>query len=402
MKRGVIGLAVVLAFGQVSAGQTMDDPPPGPSRRVIEGVPFIAWSEEAQLEYHNRAILNPSFAASLGMILEYWGQDLTRLKTPAEALPSGEDAWGTSESAEAGGVADLKAFIDRGIPVLVSPMLTPDAHIVNPVIPMMADLKGERLPRAGPYSGSLGVLLPRPSFLEARQKFGPMVWESLFVAARVVIGYDDERRTIVLHDPSFGPAWEIDVDEFDRMWEPRDRHYIVVHRADHEQYLAQRPPAAPYPAPSPDQRAAHLYVFGAAQAVAGRPAESEDLLRQALAIPGISKGYRHLALFELAVAHAAAGRIPEAIAQAEEAIALVPEHHGPHRLLPHLHPASGGRLGEGRARDAEKQVEKVCRDEGAQTAVGRSLAHSFWIQGCQTGRLVAPPRLVLQGGDHDT
>jgi hypothetical protein len=118
MKRGgVIGLAVVLACSQVSAAQTVDDPPPGPSRRVIEGVPFIAWSEAAQLEYHNRAILNPSFAASLGMILEYWGQDLTRLKKPAEALPSGEDAWGRTESAEAGGVADLKAFIDRGIPV---------------------------------------------------------------------------------------------------------------------------------------------------------------------------------------------------------------------------------------------------------------------------------------------
>jgi tetratricopeptide (TPR) repeat protein len=360
------------------------------SRRVIDGVPFIAWSEAAQLEYHSRAILNPSFAASLGMILQYWGQDLARLKKPEEALPAGEGAWGRTESTEAGGVSDLKAFIDRGIPVLVSPMLTPDAHIVNPVIPMMATLKGEHLTPAGPYSGSLGVLLPRPSFLEARQRFGRMAWESLFLAARVVIGYDDERRTIVLHDPSFGPAWEIDIDEFDRMWEPSDRHYMVVRRDDHEEHLAKRPPAAPYPAPSPDQRAAYLYVFGAAQAVAGRPAESEDLLRQALAVPGTSKGYRHLALFELAVAHAAAGRIPEAIARAEEAIVLVPEHHGPHRLLAQLHRASGGRRAEGRARDAEKQAGKLCRDERAQAAVGRALAHSFWIQGCQPGRLVAP------------
>jgi hypothetical protein len=94
MKRGIAGLAVVLAFAQVSAAQTMEDPPPGSSRRVIEGVPFIAWSEAAELEYHNKAILNPSFAALFGMILQYWGQDLARLKTPGEALPSGEGAWG--------------------------------------------------------------------------------------------------------------------------------------------------------------------------------------------------------------------------------------------------------------------------------------------------------------------
>jgi hypothetical protein len=53
---------------------------------------------------------------------------------------------------------------------------------------------------------------------------------------------------------------------------------------------------------------------------------------------------------------------------------------------------SGGRRAKGRARDAEKQADKLCKDERAQTAVARALAHSFWSQGCEPDRLVAPEK----------
>lgn len=42
--------------------------------------------------------------------------------------------------------------------------------------------------------------------------------ESVTAAARVVIGYDDERRVMIVHDPSFGPAWEIGYEDFENMW----------------------------------------------------------------------------------------------------------------------------------------------------------------------------------------
>ncbi len=42
--------------------------------------------------------------------------------------------------------------------------------------------------------------------------------ESVFMACRVVIGYDDARAMVTLQDPSFGPAWEVSYRDFDRMW----------------------------------------------------------------------------------------------------------------------------------------------------------------------------------------
>jgi len=50
------------------------------ARVVIPGVPFISWEEAARLDYHDKSITNPSFPAALGMILRYWGQDVSFLK----------------------------------------------------------------------------------------------------------------------------------------------------------------------------------------------------------------------------------------------------------------------------------------------------------------------------------
>ena len=57
-------------------------------------------------------------------------------------------------------------------------------------------------------------------------------WESLYNADRVLIGYDDARRVVTLHDGSFGPAWEIGYDDFDTMWAARGRDFMVARPAD--------------------------------------------------------------------------------------------------------------------------------------------------------------------------
>jgi hypothetical protein len=127
MKCAVIGLAVVLACAQVvfttgraarfvAAGADGPGDPTragfpeqssAPSRRIIEGVPFIAWSEAAELD-HNKGILNPSFAASLGMVPRR-GAGARRREAGREGVPGrrGADRRGPGARAQ---------LLDPGLP----------------------------------------------------------------------------------------------------------------------------------------------------------------------------------------------------------------------------------------------------------------------------------------------
>ena len=156
------------------------------STKLILGVPFISWGEAARLEYQDKNILNPSVAASLGMVLKYWGQPLKLLKQSDKALPKGPEGWGRVESGRGKSLNDLKRFIDRGIPVIVSPAITPYAHTLSPTFFGLAQATGFKIKEKGICSGVLGRMVSLGTFRDFEAQFKLNPWESLFQSDRVV------------------------------------------------------------------------------------------------------------------------------------------------------------------------------------------------------------------------
>ncbi len=326
-----------------------------PSKALIEGVPFISWAEAARLDYQNKDILNPSVPASFGMILKYWGQNLDLLKDYEKALPKGPGGWGVVENRKGKSVDELKPSIARGIPIFVYQALTPVAHIPTPVVAAYIEAFGvekakETFSRGSKFemskeqykqfksamegeSSRSGVFRKMES-LDTLRQIGKISWESLLQSARVVIGYNDERRSVILHDPSFGPAWEVGYEDFEKMWEAVDRSYIVAYPPDYQKILSKRTQKiTPYPPRTPDQQAAAHFVFGYALSSVGRTVEAEEEIKKGLAISDIGKGYQHLLLFELARIYRSKGNTEEAITTAQKSITLFPEHHRPYQNL---------------------------------------------------------------------
>ena len=297
---------VVVVAGCASAerGREVFEPEGRPAsagdRAYLAGVPFVSWNEAARLWFRERDLANPSSHAAFLMVLGYWGQHwaLTEDRT---ALAQ----WGITDSDNAPSLGSVKSFLDAGVPVIVPGAVTPLAHLVNPA----------RSP------GFLGAMKP----LEAQ----PRQWDPLLASFRVLLGYDDARRVVTLHDPTFGPAWEIGEDDFDRMWALTNRAWVVMRPHDPRAIVAERQGVPPYRARTADEQAATDLVFASALATIGRDREAADRLRQALARPDVSDGYRHLLRLELAVNDVNRGRFRVAAAGAEEAARLLPEHSRP-------------------------------------------------------------------------
>jgi hypothetical protein len=164
--------------------------------------------------------------------------------------------------------------------------------------------------------------------------------ESVTLAMRVVIGYDDERQVVTMHDPSFGPAFEVSYEQFDRMWEPLERAYLVLRPPDAADRKARRQEAAPYREPTINERAALLYVSGYAWSSAGDPDTGRTMLKKGFELPGLDLGYRHLFLVELAVQAMAHDDNAGAVELLREAVQLIPHHALPWRMLLAIYAAS--------------------------------------------------------------
>src|SRR2546423_1856220 len=172
-----------------------------PPRALLTGVPFISWSEAASLDYANKNIVNPSIPASEGMVLKYWGRDLAALKD--EETPRG---W-TQRAGDGGSVDSLKSDVSRGIPVIVCLAMTPIAHNPGPGAAAMMAMSDSttRAPveGGGSASGVLGEMVALDTLRRWGQVLGAeTLRESMFMACRVVIGYDEPRQVMILHDPS--------------------------------------------------------------------------------------------------------------------------------------------------------------------------------------------------------
>jgi len=293
-------------------------------RAFLPGVPYVSWNEAARLWFRERDLANPSSHAAFLMVLGYWGQHWALTEDRA-ALQQ----WGIADRGTASSLGALKSFLDTGVPVIVPGAITPLAHFVNPA----------RSP------GLLGTMQP----FEA----SPGQWDPLLATFRVLIGYDDARRVVTLHDPTFGPAWTIDYDGFDRLWSLTNRTWMVMRPHDPRPIVAERQAAPPYRARTADEQAANDLVFGLALSARGRDRDAANRLRQALARPDISVGYQHLLRLQLANYDVHRGRFRAAAEGADEAARLVPESPAPWNVAAEAY----RRLG--RAQDADAAAARA-------------------------------------------
>src|SRR5215510_909645 len=322
-------MAIVLACAAPpQRGREIFEPEGRPSsaggRAQIAGVPFVSWNEAARLWFRERDLANPSSHAAFLMVLGYWGQHWALTEDRA-ALQE----WGIADRGTAASLGALKSFLDTGVPVIVPGAITPLAHFVNPA----------RSP------GLLGTMQP----FEA----SPGQWDPLLATFRVLIGYDDARRVVTLHDPTFGPAWTIDYDSFDRMWSLTNRTWMVMRPHDPRPIVAERQAAPPYRARTADEQAANDLVFGLALSARGRDRDAANRFRQAFARPDISVGYQHLLRLQLANYDVHRGRFRAAAEGADEAARLVPESPAPWNVAAEAY----RRLG--RAQDADAAAARA-------------------------------------------
>lgn len=366
---------------------------------LISGVPFISWGAGAKLNYDDKNILNPSVPASLGMMLEYWGQDRHLVEHSLEA-PKG---W-TTANGQTGTLDSLRSYVFRGIPVFVMLALTPAAHQAEPTMAAMASLigSGQLSPganltqsqfqhvqemvstNAGFGSDVLGKMASADTLRHWGALMGQPIWqESVFETARVAIGFDDDRKVVILHDPSFGPAWEVSYDDFETMWGLFDHTFSALYPPDFTQRSAGHSSSTPYAQRTPSQRAAESFVFGYALASVGNIREAKVRLTAGLSAVDVPSGYRHLFLLELGRVAQASGDTALAAAEYEQAGALVPEHHRPWLFLSQLYEHSSRpewRAKSGKLRD---RAQGLCRDAKARETVRRALPHDFTMMGCE-------------------
>lgn len=332
-------IVAVAGCASTERGQEVFEPEGRPAsaadRAYLTGVPFVSWNEAARLWFRERDLANPSSHAAFLMVLGYWGEHWALTEDRA-ALQQ----WGTADSGNAPGLAALKSFLDAGVPVIVPGAITSLAHPVTPA----------RSP------GLFGAMKP----LEAQ----PRQWDPLLAVFRVLIGYDDARRIVTLHDPAFGPAWEIGYDDFDRMWALTNRAWVVMRPHEPRAIVSERRAEPPYRAQTADELAATDLVFAAALATVGRDREATERLRKGLARPDLSDGYRHLLRLELAAHDVNRGRLRDAVAGAEEAARLVPEHSRPWAIAAEAYRLLG-RAQDADAAEARARQLAVC-SEGAQ------------------------------------
>ena len=311
---------------------------------VVLDVPFIGWGDE-RLPVGE---MNRSHSASVSMVLEYWGLESLELdEAESKEVDSVLNNW-IGKNGRATSVDDLRPFIADGLPVMVAPTaLTPFAHPTNPLFYMLGVTT---LPDTRVISANLsGVFVPldTPELAvdpKSPEKFA-RIQEDFWWSARVVVGYDDSRSVIVLHDPTFGPYWAVSFDDFDEMWRVGGRNYSVMHPPDFRDRADKRPFDAERTSRSVGNQTTVRYVFGYALSSIGRNREAEIQLKQGLRIAGREKGYRFLLLLELAIVQAKRGYIDEAMASAKEASQLFPRHHASWYLLANLRrPRPFGRL----------------------------------------------------------
>ena len=88
MKMWLAALLATLLFVSPASGQEPFSPSSNlPDHALINGVPYISYRDALKLDYAAKISLNPSYPASVGMVLRYYGQNLKLLKDWDKMVP---------------------------------------------------------------------------------------------------------------------------------------------------------------------------------------------------------------------------------------------------------------------------------------------------------------------------
>jgi TPR repeat protein len=352
-----------------------------PERVLLPEVPFISWSEAAKLEYTDKNILNPSFAASMGMILKYWEQPLSLLHDAGGIDGFGDD-WIVEQ--KNGDLTELKSIIAKGIPVQVSLSLTPIAHPLSPTFVSLSAISGDKFESKGPGSGALGPIITPKEFdklytsLKMKSGVGDTLatHESVISAVRVAIGYDDSRKVIFLHDPTFGPAFEVSYKDFEKMWAASNNYFILQHPADYEEKLSRQTVKSGYRPHTPNEKAAYCFIYGYTLARLEQPGKAVKMLKKGLKVPDIDPGYEHMLWFELARVYGWDGKISQAHSAVNKSIEALPENFRPWRYQAALYNYEGRNA---KAEEAERKAAELESNSEALQKVSDVLPRDFLI-----------------------
>jgi tetratricopeptide (TPR) repeat protein len=248
-----------------------------------------------------------------------------------------------------------------------------------------AQSKKLRLEDLDRNNGSTGILGRMTAFemfprikAEYRWPVDP-ISESALVHVRVLIGYDDVKRTVSLHDPSLGPRREISYDDFTKMWKAFGNGYIAAYPNDYLSRPAKRSASPAYRSPTTDEQAAAYFLQGYALSSIGKPAAAEEQFRRGLALPGLGKGYRHLFLLELASALYSRAHSDEAVSAAEQAITLLPESSLAWSFLGRVYPQSSVNDAKKKGKDAARKAQMLAGSRSALKTVAAALPRNFFI-----------------------
>lgn len=339
------------------------------SKHLIPGVPFVSWSEAASMAYANKEVLNPSSVAATLMYLKFW---LPGAGIEDTAI---SDGW-MRISRDKTDLATLKKIVADDLPVLVPMALTPFAHPVtsdaflsglNPLLPE----------NKGPYGGALGELMQLPVLADlAGDTPGILISQSSHVVIRLVIGFDDTKKVFIMHDSTFGPAWEVSYDDFDRMWSPWGRKLDVILPPDWGQKLVDHNYNSIYQIRSVYDKAAFHYVYGVSLASVGLMDESLKHLEEGAALAGLSDGYRFLFLKELAILYSQQD-LDKSIQLAEQALEIIPEDYSLWWITSILY--TRAKLDD-KAGVARNKANSLASDQQALKKMALALPKDFWIQ----------------------
>ena len=332
-------------------------------------VPFVSSAEAWKLKYQHKDVMNPSYAASVAMILRYGGQSLSLLEDFGIALRE-KRGWAIVEQKEDGDIATLKSFLNRDVPVLVVPPMTPVAHPADPVFGMLAAAKKAPAPRVVMTSGALPPMWSLPDYASVKKAVGMDHWESVLLQARVLVGYDDTRGVLIMHDPMIGPAVEISYAEFDQMWAAANRRYTAVEPRVRKAVV---PDSSAFSQRNSAQIAVEKFVKAYGLIAAARFQEADDTLRTALSLESLPFEVRYLLLNELGYVAFQRGNIQEALRFADQAGAIGPESPSPWRLRLEIARAGKGSTPAQSRVAADAALKRLCADRSALEALHQSL-----------------------------
>jgi hypothetical protein len=372
--------AAAAPAGRTTSGAVGDTAARSP-KALLTGVPFIGFAEAARMRLPHEVLMfaNPAHVACLAMMVENWGASRILLE---QSGPTDLDRWQDS-SGQAQSFEEIKALVSKGLPVMVIVALTPYGERFPDTAPNQE--MAQKLGMAeGPRSGVLGRIVRFDDVpkIEREWGFDPLqegMQLALFASSRLVIGYDDQRGVVVLHDPTFGPAFEMRYEDFLLTWEPLGRRYDTVYPPDYAQRLAKKRLGTPYRQASPRERAALHYVYGYALNASGRAAEGAAEFRKGLAVQKIGRGYEHLLWLESGFALGALGDLVHAKEAAEQATASVPGDPVAWRLMAELYALSPGSDAAAKSQQAQDKADKLTADEGTRVGLSRVLPRDFWV-----------------------